>query len=446
MTTILTNGTVVTEWANPRVISDAAIAWEGDRIRAIDRPAALRARYPGAAILDAAGGLIVPGFVNLHHHFYSSLARGLDPGIEPNGFGEILEGLWWRLDRALDEPAVRVSARLTLADCIRWGCTTVFDHHASPNFIAGSLDAIAAEVRAAGLSAVLCYEASDRNGPDEAMAGVEENADFCARHADDPHIRGTMGLHASFTVSDATLAVTARLRPAGAGCHIHVAEDLIDVRVSNALYGAGPVDRLVTAGLLDDRALLAHCIHLRAEQFAEIARAGAVVIHNPESNANNGVGRLDLVAASRAGCDVALGTDGMASSMPRSLRAAFLGQRAALADPRLGFEVQPTLLATNAATAARFLDQPNLGKIAEGAPADIAVIDAPPPTPIGPDNLFGHLVYGAAEAPVRHTVARGRVLMKDFELITLDDEATAAEARHIAPEVWARFRAMQTMN
>ncbi len=445
MTTILTNGTVVNGWADPRVINDAAIAWEDGRIRALDRPTALLERYPRASLLDAAGGLIVPGFVNLHHHFYSALARGLDPGVKPDGFGEILEGLWWRLDRALDETAVKISARLTLAECIRCGCTTVFDHHASPNFIAGSLDTIATEVESAGLSSLLCYEASDRNGPEEAMAGVEENADFCARHIDHPRIRGTMGLHASFTVADATLEATARLRPPGAGCHIHVAEDLIDVRVSNALYGAGPVDRLADAGLLDERALLAHCIHLKAENLAAVAEAGAVVIHNPESNANNGVGRLDLVAAARAGCTVGLGTDGMASSVARALRAAFLGQRAALGDPRVGFEVQPQLLAANAATSALLFDEPLLGKIAEGAPADIAVIDAPPPTPINPDNLFGHLVYGAAEAPIRHTIARGRILMKDFELVTVDLEATAEKAREIAPEVWSRFRAMSTL-
>ena len=445
MTTILTNGTVVTSWARPRVINDAGIAWDGDRIRALDRPAVLLERFPGASVLDAEGGLIVPGFVNLHHHFYSTLARGLDPGTTPDGFGDILEGLWWRLDRALDEPAVRISARLALADCIRWGCTTVFDHHASPNFIAGSLDTIAAEVRSAGLSALLCYEASDRNGPDEAMDGVEENVDFCTRHLDNPRIRGTMGLHASFTVSHTTLEASARLRPPGVGCHIHVAEDLIDVRVSNALYGAGPVDRLVNAGLLDDRALLAHCIHLGSEDLTKVADAGAVVIHNPESNANNGVGRLDLVAASRAGCTLGLGTDGMASSMPRSLKAAFLGQRAALGDPRVGFEVQPHLMATNAAIAARFFAEPLLGEITEGAPADVAVIDAPPPTPIHPDNLFGHLVYGASETPVRHTIARGRIVMKDFELATVDHEAAAAEARRIAPEVWARFKAMPTL-
>ena len=442
MTTIIGNGTVLCGGERPAVLADGGVAWEGDRVVAVDRMTALRALYPEAEVMDARGGLILPGFVNLHHHFYSALARGLDPGFQPRGFGELLEGLWWRLDRSLDEQAVRVSARLTLADCIRCGCTTVFDHHASPRFIAGSLDVIADEVAAAGLTAVLCYEASDRNGHDEAIAGVEENADFCGRHLAHPTIRGVMGLHASFTVSDETLAATARLRPAGSGVHLHVAEDPLDARVSTALYGSGPVQRLEAAGLLDGQALLAHGIHLTADELDRIAAAGAVLIHNPESNANNGVGRLDVVAAHRAGCRVALGTDGMGSSMLAALRFAFLAQRAAYRDPRIGFEVHPSLLAATSRAAGHSLGEPLLGDLTAGAPADIAVIDAPPPTPIEPENVFGHLVYGAAHAPVRHTVARGKVLMRDFELLTVDLEETAREARGIAPRVWERFHAL----
>jgi putative selenium metabolism protein SsnA len=444
MVTILGNGTVISGGTRPRVIADAAVAYEGDRICSVDRPAALAERYPEAELLDARGGLIMPGFINLHHHCYSSLARGLDPGVEMPTFGDVLEGLWWRLDRALDRTAVQLSARLTAADCIREGCTTVFDHHASPQFIPGSLDVIAGEMAAAGLSAVLCYESSDRNGHPEAMLGLEENLDFTSRHLGDPRIRGTMGLHASFTVADETLEATSRARPAGAGCHIHVAEDPIDIRVSTALYGADPVTRLERAGLLDDHALLAHGVHLRPPELHHVADAGATLITNPESNANNGVGRLDVDRARECGCTVGLGTDGMASSMLRSLRAGFLGQRAAEGDPRAGYDAWPEILWTNGAVAARFFNEPLLGELAVGGPADIAVVDAPPPTPLTSDNLFGSLVYGAAKAPVRHTVARGTLLMRDFRLLTIDVEDTARMAREVSPAVWERFHSMPT--
>jgi putative selenium metabolism protein SsnA len=440
-TTIVTNGTVVTGGSEPRVISEGAVAWAGDRVEAVGPAAEIRQRYADARQLDARGGLILPGFINLHHHFYSALARGLDPGIVPANFGEVLEGLWWRLDRALDSDAVRISARLTLADCIRTGCTTVFDHHASPECLGGSLDVIADEVSRAGLSAVLCYEVSDRNDHQEAIAGIEENLDFCRRHAGNPRIRGTMGLHASFTVTDETLESVARQRPDGSGCHLHVAEDFLDIRVSRALFGANPIERLERHGLLDERALLAHGVHLADDEMELVGGAGAVLIHNPESNANNGVGRLNPVEASRRGCLVGLGTDGMASSMLRAVRAAFLGHRTALRDPRVGFELHPLLLHHNAVAARRFFDEPLLGELSPGAPADIAVMDAPSPTPIDGDNLFGHLVYGAAEAPARHTVARGRVVMEDFRMSTVDLDETAREAQSIAVEVWRRFHA-----
>jgi putative selenium metabolism protein SsnA len=440
--TIVGNGTLFAGGAAGRVLEGGAVAWRGDRIVGVGDEAELRQRLPDAGYLDAAGGLIAPGFVNLHHHFYSALARGLVPGVELKNFSQILEGLWWRLDRALTPDAVRLSAELTLAECIRCGCTTVFDHHSSPACLRGSLDVIAGAVDRAGLTAVLCYEISDRNGVHEAMAAVEENIDFCNRHRRDPRIRGTIGLHASFTLSDETLQEVSRRAPERAGCHLHVAEDLLDVQVSRAAYGASPVERLQRFDLLDERSLLAHGVHLDREELTVIAKSRAALIHNPESNANNGVGRLKVVEAARIGCVLGIGTDGMSSSMPRAVRSSFLAHRGALQDPRVGFEVHPLLLANNALVARRFFPEPLLGELIPEAPADIVVLDAPPATPIDGDNYFAHLVYGLAEAPVRHTIARGRVLFEDFRHTTLDLVEISAAAREVAPEVWQRFHAI----
>lgn len=441
-TTIVGPGALVTGWSDPRVIADGAVAWQGERVVAAGRHADLLARFPDAERLDAGGGLILPGLVNLHHHFYSALARGLDPGRPLPDFRAVLEGLWWRLDRALDAETVRLSALLTLADCVRWGCTTVFDHHASPSCLAGSLDLIAEAVEEAGLSAVLCYEVSDRNGHDEALAGLEENLDFIGRRREHPRVRGMLGLHASFTVSDETLAAAARQRPAGAGCHVHMAEDRLDVDASRQRFGATPMQRLGRSGLLDRDALLVHGVHLDDAELEAVVAAGATLVHNPESNANNGVGRLDLPAAAGHLCTLGLGTDGMSSAMLRALRAAFLGLRGGDLDPTLGFAIVPDLLVTNARVAGRALGEPRLGQLEEGAPADLVVVDAPPPTPLDEGNLFGHLVYGASEAAVRHTIARGRLLLEDFRHTTLDPEALAREAAKVSPALWERFRGM----
>ncbi len=437
---LLGNGTVATRLASPEVIAGGAVVWQGERVVAVGPEAELRSSYPGAVFLDAGGGVIMPGLVNLHHHFYSALARGLDPGASMKDFGEVLDRLWWRLDRALDLETVRVSAELCAADCVRWGNTSVFDHHASPSCIEGSLDAIAGAMEQAGLSAVLCYEVTDRNGRAGAAAGIEENLRFLEARRDDPRIRGVVGLHASFTLRDETLEEVARRRGDGDGCHIHVAEDPVDVAATREAFGCGPVERLERFGLLDDRALLAHGIHLEAQDYETIARCGSTVLHNPESNNNNGVGRLDTVAAAGHGCRVGLGTDGMSSAVQRALRSAFLTHRGATRDPSSGFEVLPGLLANNVEIARRFLDEPLLGALAPGAPADVIVVDAAPPTHLGPENFFGHLVYGLSEAPVRHTVARGRVLLEDFRHTTVDCQELAARARELSPGLWQRFR------
>jgi len=442
-TVILGNGVVATGGSEPQVLTGGAVAWRGERIVAVGPEDGLRRELPGAGYLDARGGLILPGFVNLHHHFYSALARGLDPGVGMRTFHEVLDRLWWRLDRALDADTVRLSAELSAADCIRWGATTVFDHHASPSFLAGSLELIAGAMEAAGLSAVLCYEVTDRNGRAEAAAGIEENLDFLRAYRDHPRIRGVFGLHASFTLRDETIAEVAERRGPGAGCHIHVAEDPLDVEASLRSFGRGPVERLDAVGLLDERALLAHGVHLGPESLDTIAGRDAVLIHHPESNANNGVGRLDPVVAAAHGCLVGLGTDGMSSAMLRALRAAFLAHRGGTGDPGSGFAILPDLLENNVRVARRFFAEPLLGTLAPQAPADIVVLDAPPPTPIGPENLFGHLVYGASEAPVRHTIARGRVLLEDFRHTTLDPEQLAGRARELSPGLWRRFHALR---
>ena len=439
---LMTNGVVVTRWLHPEIIFDGSVAWSGDRILEVGPAAELRTKYPGAEPVDACGGMILPGLINLHHHFYSALARGLAPESPPRDFGQILDRVWWRLDRALTPETVRLSALLGAADSIRWGCTTVFDHHASPSCLRGSLGIISRTLAEAGLSGVLCYEISDRNGHDEAIAGLVENLRFIERQKDHPRIRGTLGLHASFTVTDETLDEVASRRPDDCGLHIHLAEDGIDYQVSKMAFGAAPLDRLEGRGLLDERAILVHGVHLTSEGRAVVARNTSALVHCPESNANNGVGRLDVERAAAEGCTVALGTDGMSSSMLRSLRFAFLMQRAGREDPTAGFDAHHFLFHNNVEVARRFFDEPLLGELVPGAPADLCVVDSPPPTPLTPENSFGHLIYGISEAPVRHTIARGEILLEHFRHATLDPQAIAEIARIEAPGLWERFHAV----
>jgi cytosine/adenosine deaminase-related metal-dependent hydrolase len=438
--TILTGGTVLTSFERPQVLTDAAVAWDGERISDVGPAASIAARHPEADRLDARGGLVVPGLVNLHHHVLAALARGLDPGYRTRSFGDLLDGLWWRLDRVVTPDAVRAAARLTAAECARWGTTTVFLHHSSPSCLRHSLDLLAAACDEVGLTAVVCYGVSDRNGHHEALAGIDENAVFVAAHRDHPRVRGMFGLHASFTVADATLAAIADRRGDGVGCHLHLAEDLLDVQASKLAYGAGPLQRLERFGLLDERALLVHGLHLSRQEHETVALYGATLVHCPESNALHGVGRFELDRVARRGCRVGVGTCGASPSVLHQLRFSALGQRAARRDPSSEVDLL-ALLAASAAVAGEVFDDPTMGRIEAGAPADLAVLDLPLSTPTTPETVEACLLESAS-APVRHTVARGRAVVRDFEPTTVDLQAASREAAGLVPALWARFAAL----
>jgi putative selenium metabolism protein SsnA len=447
---LITHGVVCTFGAELQVLDDGAVYIERDRIVAVGPTAELQARYPQAERLDADGQLVMPGAICAHTHFYGAFARGMPlPGEPPRNFVEILRKLWWRLDRALDEEAIRYSALVSLVDAIRHGTTTLIDHHASPNCIDGSLDIIAEAVEQAGVRACLCYEVTDRNGDEGAKAGIAENVRFIRRVRMQRRERSqgsgllaaSFGLHASFTVSDRTVEhAVAEAQGQGTGFHIHVAEDRADEEDSLQRYGLRVAERLERQRVLGQMTLAAHCVHVDAGEMAALARTGTKVSHQPRSNMNNAVGTAPVQALLEAGVTVGLGNDGFSNNMFAEMKAAYLAHKAATRDPRTmpGDTVIRLAYAHNAQIADLFWPQP-LGVLAPGAYADIALLDYRPYTPLTRENLPWHILFGVDGSHVTTTVCAGRVLMKDRQLLTLDEEAIAANAREVARKVWRRF-------
>ena len=275
-------------------------------------------------IVDAQGKLLMPALMNCHTHLYSTLARGIAlPGRAPRNFSEILKKLWWRLDSALDEEDVYYSALVGLIDSAKAGVGTLVDHHSSPNACPGSLDIIERAFREVGLRGALCFETSDRNGPARTQEAIAENLRFLERvHRNqdgDAMIQGNFGLHASFTLTDATLRHCVEINQTmGAGFHIHVAEDRCDVKHAQARFHKSPVKRLCDLGVLDERALAAHCVHVSAADMNCLARRGVNVVHNPQSNCNNAVGAANLTALLRCSVMVGLGSDGYSPACGKS--------------------------------------------------------------------------------------------------------------------------------
>lgn len=423
----LCGGTVVTSLNPVRVITaDVVIA--GDRVVEVGQAP------PGVPRRDCSGTLVLPGNVCAHHHLYSALSRGMPYRLEPPAnFVQILQRVWWRLDRALDEPSVRLSALVGGLEALRAGTTTVIDHHASPNFIDGSLDVIADALEEIGLRSVLCYEVSDRDGLPRAAAGVAENRRFLAGRR--RVTRGMMGAHASFTLSDDTLAACAHAAAAaGCGIHIHVAEDRADQDDSVASYGVRVVERLGAAGVLTADALLAHCVHVSDFEVADITACGATVAHNPRSNMNNRVGYAPLA---RFGQRVALGTDGIGGDMITESQLGYF--RATEAGAATAPDWPLERLADSGRVAGRLFGEPQLGTIAAGAPADLTVLGYDPPAPLSAANLPGHWVFGLAAGRVRDVLVAGELVIADGRSTRVDEAKIAEAAAREAARLWARL-------
>ncbi|MBM4321036.1 MAG: putative aminohydrolase SsnA, partial [Deltaproteobacteria bacterium] len=385
---LIVHGRVITLGQSRRILDDGALLIQGDRIAEVGPSAELMAKHPGLPTLDAAGKAVMPGLINAHHHLYSTFACGISCEPAAN-FVEILQKLWWRLDRALSMEDVRYSASIPVIRCIRSGCTTFIDHHASPGALRGSLSTIAEATTKAGLRAAMAYEVTDRNGLDEAAAGIAENAEFIAglRRQQDPLLAGLFGLHASMTLSPATLDAAARAAAdLDTGFHVHVAEDRADQQDSLERYGLRVVQRFRQHGLLGPKTLAVHCIHVDAAEREILAATDTTVVHNPQSNMNNAVGWADALGMLAQGLRVGLGTDGMTSSMFDEVRVANLIHRHVQGDPRVAFvEVIDMLTRNNAEIASRTFGLP-LGALEPGGMADIILLDYRPFTPFSAGN------------------------------------------------------------
>jgi putative selenium metabolism protein SsnA len=423
----LTGGTVVTSLSPPNV-ERADIVVQDGRVFALSEDAGL-----GAFRLDCSRCVILPGNVCAHHHLYSALARGMPYRLPPpENFVQTLQRIWWRLDRALDHPSVMFSAKVGGIDALLAGTTTIVDHHASPNLIEESLELIAGALDRLRIRSVLCYEVTDRDGSDRAQAGLEANRRWLKGARG---IAGAMvGAHASFTMSEETLSTSVELaQEFDAGIHIHVAEDAADQMDAQTRFGQRVVNRLAEVGALNDGALLAHCIHLDTSEIEMINQSGATVVHNARSNMNNRVGHAPVRAFQR----LALGTDGIGGDMFAESKAAFW--RAREADRAIDPQWVLDRLAQSSRFAGSVLGEPLLGTIQPGAPADLAVLEYDPPTPMTDENLAGHWVFGLAGRQVRDVLVAGELVVMNRRLTRVDEEEFAAKSRELAQKLWERM-------
>lgn len=436
---LIGNGRLITRDPALPYLADGAVVIEGEQILEVGEGKLLREKYPKAEFVDAQGGVIMPGLINAHTHIYSGLARGLAiEGNNPTNFLEILEGMWWNIDRHLTLDGTRASAYATILDCIRDGVTTIFDHHASFCEIPGSLFAIKDVAKELGIRACLCYEVSERDGETKCDEGIRENADFArwAKAENDDMISAMFGGHALFTISDKTFEKMVKANDGMTGYHIHVAEGMNDVYDSLRNYGCRPVNRLLYNGILGEKTMLGHCIHISPAEMDILVETGTMAVNNPESNMGNAVGCAPVLQMLQKGILVGMGTDAYTHDMLESLKVFLIIQRHNAALPNVAWgEAMQMLFANNAKIAAKYFRKP-LGVLKPGAAADVIVMDYPVFTPFSDENIDGHMLFGMMGKSCRTTVINGRVLYKDRQFVDIDEEAINAWTLEQSKKLW----------
>ncbi len=376
-------------------------------------------------VIDCQGMLVTKSFAVAHHHVYSALARGMPPSPKaPGNFLEILQSIWWRLDKALDKETIEASALVTAMACAKAGSTFVIDHHASPNYIKGSLEIIAKAFDQVGVSHLLCYEVTDRDGPEKANQGLEENERHLQQH------QGLIGLHASFTLGDDTMKKAAALMDStGAGVHIHLSEDLHDLEDCVQKYGTWVTDRLQEFGFLDNPAsIMVHGLHLDEYERRFLLESKAWLVENMESNLNNKVGIFNSKGLDSS--RIMLGTDGMHSDILQSARAAYFAGQQAEATTPMG-------MYRRLHNVHRYLQ---LNHFKGDGDNNLVVLDYDSPTPVNQENLSGHLFYGLNSRHVRHVISNGRLLVSNNIIQTVDESAILQYARQQAVRLWDRMQ------
>lgn len=444
---IIRNARIVTLDPENRVLDSGAVQILPDgRLGWVEEMARLDStQLPDESVVDAHGMLLMPALINCHTHLYSTFARGMHlPGPAPKNFSEILEKLWWRLDRALNEEDVYYSALVGLIDSAKNGVGMLVDHHSSPNACPYSLDRIEQAFWEVGLRGALCYETSDRNGERGALEGIAENVRFLERKRQasrDGLVTASFGLHASFTLSDRTLrrAVEAN-QSLGAGFHVHVAEDRCDLEdCARRHHGASPVRHLLAMKALNERSLAAHCVHASTADMAALARHHVNVVHNPQSNCNNAVGAAPLRELINHGVLVGLGSDGYSARPWEEFKAACNVQKLRAGDPRVACPEAYAAAVLNNREIVRKIWGLEVGRIAPGALADLMLVEYYPPTPLHAGNLMGHVLFGIANAPVDSLLVNGRPILRDKHLQTVDEREVAEKASQRARALWGRL-------
>lgn len=389
----------------------------------VDFPETIPDDIPADHLIDCKGLLVTKSFANAHHHIYSVLSRGMPPpAIPPANFYEKLKYVWWKLDKSLETEMIEASALYAGMMSLKAGVTFVIDHHASPFAISKSLETIANSFDSLGLSHLLCYEISDRDGMSKAVEGLQYTDHYLKSR------QGLVGLHASFTVSDQTMKQAALLvGKYNSGVHIHTAEDKYDQDHCKINYKKSVVERYQNFGFLNSsKSILVHCLHLDNAEKKTLMQNKAWVVENMESNLNNKVGVFNFKNMENR---IMLGTDGMHSNMIRSAQYAYFAGLKTV--PKSPVDIYRRLRNVH-----HYLSQNAFQGDGEN---NLVVLDYNTPTSIHSDNFAGHFIYGFEASHVKHVISGGKLTVRDRRLVSGNEDEILKYAREMGKRLWKKL-------
>ncbi len=429
MGTILKGATVVE--LEPVTVEVTDLRVEGQHIAA--RGARLLPE-DGDDVVDLTGRVVMPGLVSTHHNLYAALARGMPgSGAPPEQYLPYVEQLWWRLEGALDLDAAQAAAAYGALEALHSGTTTLFDQHSSPRAIRGSLTRVARGINEVGLRAGVSYEVTDRNGALAREESLEESVEFSRKARG--RFRGVIGGGASFTLSPDTLAgLHQAVAATSAPLQLSLAEDPTDQRLSFERYGEVPIERLMRAELLGPHTIVAHVVHLAWEELSAVLNTGAWLSHNARANMDRQVG---YAPALKFGARGSIGTAGFAPDVLEEVRLAFLRSRDA------GQPIDLLHYLANGQRIASAVFQATIGPIQPGALADLVVLDYRPATPLTPENLASHFIYGVSSRNVESVMVDGLWRLWARRPLSVNPDQVAEHARAASSMVWSRLTSAQ---
>ena len=388
-------------------------------------------------IIDGQNSILMPGLVCAHTHIYSTFARGLALPFNPKNFQEILDQMWWKIDRHIDNETSYYSGLVAASEFLRNGVTTIIDHHASGKEISGSLASLKKAVcDEASLRALFAFEVSDRFDVDEA---IEENVNFI-KNFKTPFTAGLFGLHASMSLSEETLQkVHDKLKDTP--IHIHVAESEMDEVDSLNKYQQRVIERLDNHGLINEDSLLVHCVHVNDQELEIIKKRKASIVVNVTSNMNNAVGLPNINKFTDLGIPVMIGNDGLSSGIANEYINVLYSAHLLHQQPTaFGLDKLLGMINNSYNYVSRQLGV-KLGRIEEGYEADMLLLPYLAPTNLDQSNALGHLFYGMMHSfkPSNVFVA-GEQLVKDYELTNQKLVLQLNNAQEFADSLWQRIK------